>query len=77
MVLILGNRGMAVDAELHAGGILAVGLAEHGAVFSTYFGRANLQDPVLLISVDMLERDMNNGTSLEYSCSVFISFSIN
>jgi hypothetical protein len=34
--------------------------ALHGAVFSRYFGRIYRHVPVLLISVDMFERDMNN-----------------
>jgi hypothetical protein len=35
--------------------------ALHGAVFSRYFGRTNRHDPVLFISVEMFDRDMNNG----------------
>jgi hypothetical protein len=34
--------------------------ALHGAVFSWYFGRTNRHVPVLFISVEMFERDMNN-----------------
>lgn len=33
----------------------------HGAVFSRYFGRTNRQDPVLFVSVEMVDREMNNG----------------
>jgi hypothetical protein len=34
--------------------------ALHGAVFSWYFGRTNRHVPVLFISVEMFDRDMNN-----------------
>jgi hypothetical protein len=46
--------------------------ALHGAVFSSNTGRRKRHDPVLLISVEMLEQDMNNGIS-----SVFFGFNVN
>jgi hypothetical protein len=48
--------------------------ALHGAVFSLYFGRTNRHVPVLFISVEMFDRDMNNDIFSACFGWVVISF---
>jgi hypothetical protein len=48
--------------------------ALHGAVFSLYFGLINRHVPVLFISVEMFDRDMNNDIFSVCFGSVVISF---
>ena len=62
------------DFEIMQGLTPAGQAALHGAVFSWYFGRTNRHVPVLFISVEMFERDMNNDIFSACFGSVVISF---